>query len=67
VLGGDGPGHRLFPVGDDTALAEALCRAVDDPAAERAGAAGLKQMVARRYNWDDAAARTAEVYEELLG
>jgi glycosyltransferase involved in cell wall biosynthesis len=67
VLGGDGAGHRLFPVGDDTALAEALCRAVDDPAAEREGAAGLRLDVMRRYDWDDAAARTSQVYEELAG
>jgi glycosyltransferase involved in cell wall biosynthesis len=66
VLGTDGPGHRLFPAGDDTALAEALRRAADDPAAERAGTAELKQQVMRRYSWEDAAARTSEVYEELL-
>lgn len=67
VLGGDGPGHRLFAVGDDTALAEALRRAVEETSAERAGTAALQQDVLRRYNWDDAAARTAAVYEELLG
>ncbi|CAN5818636.1 glycosyltransferase family 4 protein [soil metagenome] len=67
VLGSDGPGHRLFPVGDDTSLAEALSRAVEEPEAERAGTAGLKQDVVNRYNWDDAAAKTVEVYEELVG
>jgi glycosyltransferase involved in cell wall biosynthesis len=66
VLGTDGPGHRLVPVGEDTALAEALSRAVEEPEAERAGTAGLKQDVLRRYNWDDAAAATVDVYRELL-
>jgi glycosyltransferase involved in cell wall biosynthesis len=66
VLGSDAPGRRLFPVGDDTALVEALCRAVEEPGLERAGTGSLKQEVLRRYSWDDAAAATVQVYEQLL-
>ncbi|HEX2052656.1 MAG TPA: glycosyltransferase family 4 protein [Actinomycetota bacterium] len=66
VLGSDGPGHRLFPAGDDTALVDALCYAVEDPERERAGTAGLQRDVLSRYDWDEAARRTVEVYEEVL-
>jgi glycosyltransferase involved in cell wall biosynthesis len=67
VLGRDGPGRRLFPVGDDPCLVDALCRAVEDPSTERAGTPALKEEVLRRYSWDAAAAATAEVYEQLAG
>jgi glycosyltransferase involved in cell wall biosynthesis len=66
VLGSDGPGHRLFAVGDDTALVDALCYAVEDPERERAGTAAVQQDVLRRYDWDEAARKTLEVYEQVL-
>lgn len=66
VLKHDGPGHRLFQAGDDTGLVDALCLAVEDPERERAGTAELQRDVLSRYDWDEATARTLEVYEQVL-
>ena len=66
ILGADGPGHRLFPVGDDAALLEALRLAVEDPERERRGAVELQQDVLRRFSWDESAEKTVQVYEALL-
>jgi glycosyltransferase involved in cell wall biosynthesis len=66
ILGSHGAGHRLFPVGDDTALVDALSASVEDPEAERQGAAELQLDVLRRFSWDESAEKTVRVYEELL-
>lgn len=61
----DGLTGLLVPSGDARALAGAL-RALADPRRRRAmGRAGTRRA-RTLYGWDTVAARTAEVYEELL-
>jgi glycosyltransferase involved in cell wall biosynthesis len=67
IVGRDGPGHRVFPPGDENALVRALEQVLGaDQEAERAGAAALRTSVLHSYSWDDAAAATARVYDALL-
>jgi glycosyltransferase involved in cell wall biosynthesis len=66
VIGGDGPGHRLVPPGDEAALARALAGVLGNRARERAGAAALRDRVQRDYRWPDAAATTEHVYRWVL-
>ena len=70
VVASDIPPHRellgdtgiLVPVDDAAALADALERVIDDPAAARAlGARARARIEASEYQWDDVAARTAAV------
>lgn len=67
VLGGEGPGRRLFASGDELGLAGALDRALSDPTFERLGAARLRQRILGRYSWDRAARATESVYRMVLG
>ena len=67
VLGGEGPGRRLFPSGDESGLAAALDRALRDFPGERLGAARLRQRVLDRYSWDRATLATEAVYRIVLG
>ena len=67
VLGGEGPGRRLFASGDELGLAAALDRAVGDPTRERLGAARLQRRVLDRYSWDRAALATEAVYRVVVG
>jgi glycosyltransferase involved in cell wall biosynthesis len=66
VLGSAGPGRRLHRPGDTRELGAALAEVLADPAAERAGAAALRDQVLRTYCWDDAATRTEAVYRAVL-
>jgi glycosyltransferase involved in cell wall biosynthesis len=66
VLGQGGAGRRLHRPGDTGELRAALGAALADPAAERAGAAVLRDQVLRTYRWDDAARRTEAVYRAVL-
>ncbi|MFC0534083.1 glycosyltransferase family 4 protein [Phytohabitans kaempferiae] len=65
VLERDGPGHRLFRDGDEDDLVRALTRALADPRAERAGAAGLHERVMAHYSWDAAARLLERLYLDL--
>jgi len=68
VLGAtSAPGRRLFPRGDERALAAALRQLVGDPHGERRGANAARPEVMARYSWDRAADATERLYEELLG
>jgi glycosyltransferase involved in cell wall biosynthesis len=67
VLGGEGPGRRLFASGDELGLAAALDRALSDPTFERIGAAKVRQRILGRYSWDRAAQATEAVYRMALG
>jgi glycosyltransferase involved in cell wall biosynthesis len=67
VLGADGPGRRLFAPGDEKALASALTLVIEGGAAERAGAATLRDAVLAEYRWDRATEATEAVYRRLLG
>ena len=66
VLGGDGPGRRLFRPGDEEGLIEALGRCLGGGSAEEEGAAQLSREVLAAYRWDDAAEATERLYLRLL-
>jgi glycosyltransferase involved in cell wall biosynthesis len=67
VLGVGGPGGRLFPAGDEAALVRTLTETIADPAAERAGAAVLRDHVLANYAWSDVADATDRLYRDLTG
>ena len=64
IVGGDGPGHRVFPAGDLAGLVAALRQALTDTE-ERVGAEALRRAVLASYRWDDAARKTEAVYERV--
>jgi glycosyltransferase involved in cell wall biosynthesis len=66
ILGGDGPGRRLFPAGDEARLLAALSASIDGGDAERVGAAVVRDSVLASYGWDAAADATESLYKELL-
>lgn len=66
ILSSSGAGHRLFRSGDQQALTQTLSTVLQDPAAEREGAAKLRDQVLRDYDWDAAADATESVYERVL-
>jgi glycosyltransferase involved in cell wall biosynthesis len=57
---------RMVPPGDPAALAEALDELVSDRAARGRLAAAASAAAAGPYSWDEAGARTLELYRELL-
>jgi len=65
VLDRDGAGHRLFRDGDEDGLVRSLTAALADPAAERAGAADLRDRVMAQYSWDAAAQLLERLYLDL--
>ena len=67
LSGASGPGRRVFPRGDEDALATALWETLAAPERERAGATALRERVLAEYSWDQAALATERVYEEVLG
>jgi glycosyltransferase involved in cell wall biosynthesis len=66
VVERDGPGHRVAPTGDTKALAAALQAVLQDPVAERLGAAALRDRVTLAYQWDDIAEATEALYMRLV-
>lgn len=66
VLAPSGPSRRLFPVGDEAALGEALVAAFADPASERIAAAAAREDVLARYSWDAAVEATERLYESVV-
>ena len=66
VVGRDGECGFLVPPNDPGALAGALVRALDDPAARaRMGAAGRRRVL-DRFTWRATAEATVDVYRQLL-
>ena len=65
IVGDDGPGHRVFPAGEEAALARAIAEALRDAREERHGAAKLRDKVLREYSWDAAVDATEKVYERV--
>ncbi len=66
VAGPDGETCIAVPPGDSEALARALARALDDPAAAAAiGAAGRERVIGR-WSWQHTATQTVEHYRALL-
>jgi glycosyltransferase involved in cell wall biosynthesis len=66
VLREPGPGRRLVEPRNEEALAEGLRLVLRDRAAEREGAAGLREEVLKLYEWDSIADATERVYEAAL-
>lgn len=67
VIGSDGPGHHLFPCGDEQALAACIRRTLMDPAAEQAGAQSFRSHVLHTYTWGGAMEATESLYLQCLG
>lgn len=65
VVGTEGPGHRVFRSGDVGGLVDALRRSLANPDVERVGAAQLRERVMARYQWDQAATATEDLYRRL--
>jgi glycosyltransferase involved in cell wall biosynthesis len=63
---GSGPGHRLAPVGDITALTHELSEFLDCPEVERRYAKDLRERVLDEYSWDTAAAELERIYLGVL-
>jgi len=57
----------LVPPGEPEALGSALAELLADPAARESLAASAAAAAAGPYSWDAIGARTAALYEELLG
>lgn len=67
IIGDDGPGGRMFPSGDENALAAALTETLEDLDAAFAGARLVGDRVAGDYDWDRATEATEAVYAAVLG
>jgi glycosyltransferase involved in cell wall biosynthesis len=66
VVGGDGVAALLVPPADAGALAEAICRLLDDSVlAEALGGAG-RSRVLERFTWKEAARLTTDVYRQAI-
>lgn len=67
VVAGDGPGHRVFPAGDEAGLARAMARLLLGGTAERAGAGVMRERILAGYRWDTVTRDTEQVYLDLVG
>ena len=64
----DGVHGLLVAPGDETALADALRRLVTDGALrKRLGRAGREKIDNGGFTWDATAARTRQIYDDVLG
>ena len=61
----DGENVLLVPPGDAHALAQGIRRVMDDPAL-RARLEGGASELARQFTWDRIAARTVDVYKQVI-
>jgi glycosyltransferase involved in cell wall biosynthesis len=66
VLGGDGPGRRVFPAGNERALASVLTGVLDRADAERDGAARVRAQILAGYQWREAARSVERVYQDVV-
>jgi glycosyltransferase involved in cell wall biosynthesis len=66
VVGATGPGRRVVPQGDQTALAAAMAEVLANVQDERAAAELLSSQVAARYSWDSATDLTERIYNRLV-
>ncbi|WP_320672289.1 glycosyltransferase family 4 protein [Patulibacter defluvii] len=62
----DGEHALVVPCGDDQAMAAALRRAIDDPAAAAARARAARERFAARFTWDAIVPQVEAVYREAL-
>jgi len=66
VIGDEGPGHRLFPSGNERALTSTIQRALANQAVEKASAALFREHILETYRWDKATTATESVYFRCL-
>ena len=66
VVGRDAPGHRAHPTGEVDALRNSVAAVLANAAAERQGAAVLRERVLRDYSWDAAVDATEQLYDRLV-
>jgi glycosyltransferase involved in cell wall biosynthesis len=66
IVGGDAPGRHLFPSGDDIALAGTLEKTIESYPREHADALLSSKDVLARYDWDEVARATEELYERVV-
>ncbi|MDQ3121161.1 MAG: glycosyltransferase family 4 protein [Actinomycetota bacterium] len=76
VIASDIPGYRevldpsaavAIPPDDPSALAEAVCRLVDDEPRRRALGAAARELAVARYSWPELARRLEEIYGRVTG
>lgn len=63
----DGVTGRLFPVGDDEALARVLLPLIDDARLRRDMGRASRQRVRQRHDWDQTVETYLRVYDDVLG
>ncbi|NNJ09847.1 glycosyltransferase family 4 protein [Chloroflexales bacterium ZM16-3] len=63
----DGQEGALYPEGDLVALAEAIARVLDDPAAARAMGVSARQRVVERYSWQRHCQELDGILQEMVG
>lgn len=66
VVGVDGPGRRVVPVGDVAALTAALTAVLDSLSRERLGAVALRDEVLEQYQWDHVTDELEQVYARVM-
>lgn len=66
VLGASQPGGRLFPNGDQAALARTLNDALTDIDAERAGVEKLHAQTVAHYDWDAVTDQLEAIYATIV-
>jgi len=63
----DGDQGLLIPVDDEAALAAAILKLLDDPAAATEMGRRGRETVVHGYDWEKVVAHTEEVYREVIG
>jgi glycosyltransferase involved in cell wall biosynthesis len=66
VVGRDAPGHHIFPTGQVDALRKSVAAVLANAAAEKQGAAVLRERVLRDYSWEAAVDATEQLYDRLV-
>ncbi len=66
ALGSSAIGHLLTPPGDSAAIADAMAATLQNPNKAREAARKNRERILAHHDWDSAALRTEQVYEQAL-